>query len=716
KNVVFLPYNARAEKEYLFRRLKEHGRINLLTQNRVFSFRSRDYQNNEIFYERLEALRADDFTNLEKYLYEIEASLSMFSKPKFILNYQPSGQEIEALKRFMERTSLPVVLEIDAPGYRPVILGYSYIFSSLEKLLPLEVMFSKAVLDYEVLSVYSDSILKESISVGKLDNLIYRTTLDASKGRFEVLLKLQREGSVLSKSIIINANRPEEPQILKITNKGDVSSVLDLFYNIKTVPPGAFKIENLYKYPLIIIDGIPIEEIDTLSSNLLREVYLRGISSIFFIADSPGFGKRGDNPVLEEILPVILSARTLKYLPAMGILILLDVSASMGGEKLSLAKLSTLELIKNLKNTDLVSILTFWDKYEYLNDFKEKSLLMGDTGVEPLVARGGTDLYIALEDGLERLLKLNIDEKHIIILSDGETRDRNFEPLLRKAREEKITISVIGVGERINTKLLNKIAVDTGGNFFRVDSADEIPAVIFEDRKNITRSHFAEEDFSIKDAFGNKIASVSGMNLYTPKEGRVMLYSNEFDDPLFILEERGNKPILMFTSDIYGYYTEDFFENSSVISTFQTLLESLITEEAVRVRVTESSGAVTITIRSEELLNPGIVVYRDNSLIEEKSFNRGAFGYFSMQMKLPVRGNYTVIITDRGESVVRFPLFVSGTMEGREISSLIESTRFKTPGYKLIHPETLWLYLFFIACVFVTYLFRRGYFFHRGKV
>ena len=47
----------------------------------------------------------------------------------------------------------------------------------------------------------------------------------------------------------------------------------------------------------------------------------------------------------------------------------------MMGEKLSLAKVSALELFKNLKDTDRVSIFTFWDQFRFLHGFEEKRAL-----------------------------------------------------------------------------------------------------------------------------------------------------------------------------------------------------------------------------------------------------------------------------------------------------------------------------------------------------
>ena len=72
------------------------------------------------------------------------------------------------------------------------------------------------------------------------------------------------------------------------------------------------------------------------------------------MADSPEFGKKGDNPALEELLPVTLLPRSLKDLPDLAVLILIDVSGSMFGDKLSLAKVTGLELLRNLKPSDLV--------------------------------------------------------------------------------------------------------------------------------------------------------------------------------------------------------------------------------------------------------------------------------------------------------------------------------------------------------------------------
>ncbi len=669
----------------------------------------------DIVFANLESLPKEDVTVLSRYGRGIVSYVPIFARALIILNFTPAVQDIEALENIQREQAVPVKLEIEPETYRPLFMGYAYSFNSQENTVAFELLFSEDVQTYRRIKVFKEKELHQQIQPADLQRRSrYLTSIQAKKDvrlRFE----LENEASSLKRTIQLKTDSEDEPQILLISEKRNSHSFLESLYSLKKVSLGEALQENLLEYSLLVFDGIPINNLGGELSSILYDIYNRRSSSLFFISDSPDFGRKGDNRLVEEILPVELSPRSLKYLPDLGILILLDISASMMGEKLSLAKVSTLELFENLKDSDRVSLLTFWDQYRFLYDFEKKKNINAEVNLSPLIAQGGTDLYKALEEGLERLSRLDMPQKHVIILTDGKTKEADFERLIRKSLFEEISISTLAVGEDIASELLIRLAQKSGGHYYRVLSLEEIPALIFEDRKDISRSSFAEDKFPIFDFSDQQVSQITGMSLFAPKGGSLILYRNQYEDPLLLLEKRERQIILMFLSDIYGHYTPDFLINRSVVRSFKTVFDSILRKNRIKMRIGEAYRSISFTISGEGLLKPSLDVYRANRHIAATKLVRGSFNTYTAVMQLPEIGPYTGIIYSRGVPLTRFSFYFNGFLEGHSTGSHFALASYATIPFKSIRNTWLYPVLFFLCSVYATYRSRRRPLHSEGK-
>jgi Mg-chelatase subunit ChlD len=507
----------------------------------------------------------------------------------------------------------------------------------------------------------------------------------------------------------VDCPQEQEPQVLVISGRPQAASFLERLWRTKKVSLEQAPAEDLPRYPLIVLDGLPLRSLGGELSSILADLHARGAASLLFVADSPGFGRQGDNPPVEQMLPTLLTPRSLQYLPDLSILIMLDVSASMMGDKLSLAKVSTLELAKNLKDSDRVSLLCFWDKYRFLNDFVERKALDTEMQLTPLVAQGGTDIHPALEEALRRLsaLPASSAEKHLILLSDGKTKEADFAPLIRRAVAAQITISTVAVGEEVDAELLSRLARQTDGHAYRVLSLDEIPAVIFEDRKQIARSSFATDRFAIRDFAGRAAGEVSGMSLFAPKPDAQVLFRNQFEDPLLAVSRGDGGRVMMFLSDLYGRHSGGFLSQPAAARTVVALLDGVLQSGRLKLRIGEVAGKISFTVGAEGLLKPELHLYRDNRAVERVSLRAGAFGLASGSFLPPEPGEYVAVLYDRGRPAFRFPVFCNGTLEGRETSTEAALRHYRVRRFRTVRAGGLHLVLSFLASLAVTFLSRR---------
>jgi uncharacterized protein YegL len=703
---VFLAVSTQTPEKRLSAALEKHRVLHLLLDGGIHRLSRRDIRGGDIA-RLLEKYPPEDLVSLERYAGMIARSVPAFGRAAVLVDSAPHALELESLAALQE-AGLPVRLVVaESPPADPLFMGYSVTQSRQESSLAVEVLCSRGVDKFEELAVYDQEDLLERLApAGLAGGRRYRTRIE---GRGEHTLRIQARGSAgLEEQIIrIQAPPPEDPAILMVSDRARAASFLESQFQVKKLSARAAEAEALFQYPLIVLDGLPLKSLSADFSAALAELYRSGASSLFFVSDNPGFGARGDNPVLEEILPVTLSPRSLKYLPDLGILILLDISSSMMGEKLSLAKVSTLELVKNLKDTDRVSLMTFWDEHETMYRFTLKEAIDTEAGLSPLIAQGGTDLFPALEAGLDLLLRLDMQQKHIIILSDGNTKERDFEPLLARAALEDITISTLAVGEDANEGLLRSICRKTGGNYYPVLNLEEIPSLIFEDRREISRSAFGHDNFLVFAAAEEPVATVSGMSLFTPKPERLLLYRNQFDDPLLIMEKRTGQLMLMFLSDLYGTYSADFFSRPGVVTTMKNALETALAKERLTVRIAEAYRSLAITLAGEGLVKPKLSVYSDNRNILECSLKPGSMGSFTALLQPPYRGAYTAVISDLGATFTAIPFYFNASLAGQDTDSAKLLAVYRPLALKRLSRPLFYLVFFLLSSLFATYWFRR---------
>jgi Ca-activated chloride channel homolog len=195
--------------------------------------------------------------------------------------------------------------------------------------------------------------------------------------------------------------------------------------------------------------------------------------------------------VLEDNIPQKLTVFSAGGRLPLAVILLIDQSQSMDGERLDRAKAAAAALLHILGPDDLVEILAFNDDtirlYPLGSDHSAAE--RATTGLTP---GGATALYDALLVGLRDLqqaLRGRTDyQKAIVILSDGEdTASREmFEDVLEDARRTDVAIDAVSLRtDKRDHSLppvheLTQLATDTGGRAVAVHRlADLVP--VYED-------------------------------------------------------------------------------------------------------------------------------------------------------------------------------------------------------------------------------------------
>lgn len=172
--------------------------------------------------------------------------------------------------------------------------------------------------------------------------------------------------------------------------------------------------------------------------------------------------------------------------PPINFVAVLDVSGSMGGEKIEHAKLAVQRAVQYLRAGDVFSLVTFSNEIHV--PFKphlvnEKTYQSVETALQKIYAGGSTDLCSGLETGIKQVGVHVKDSNLVLLLSDGQANvgETDLELIgLRafQARQQGNLCSCIGIGLRYNEALLAEIATQGGGRFYHLAHAHQIPVYL----------------------------------------------------------------------------------------------------------------------------------------------------------------------------------------------------------------------------------------------
>ncbi|HET9591197.1 MAG TPA: DnaJ domain-containing protein [Anaerolineales bacterium] len=183
--------------------------------------------------------------------------------------------------------------------------------------------------------------------------------------------------------------------------------------------------------------------------------------------------------------------------PPLNVCLVLDRSTSMQGEKMDTVKSAALQVLRNLRQQDILSVVAFSDRAEviipaaYLQD---RARL--EAKIQMIQPSGATEMLQGLELGAREVMR-SLDSKrinHIVLLTDGHTYGDEKECLAVASRlaERGIGVSGLGIGEEWNDIFLDVLSTRTGGSSAYIAHPQDIKPLLLE-KFNALAHTYAEE-------------------------------------------------------------------------------------------------------------------------------------------------------------------------------------------------------------------------------
>jgi uncharacterized membrane protein len=443
--------------------------------------------------------------------------------------------------------------------------------------------------------------------------------LDAA-GTADLRVELVVEGDSVTDNNVAETSTTARPKLRILFSDGApqnsvyfLSALEEGGFEVEMTPPwelplSAFGYED---YDLVILSDVDARMIDRGAMVSLESWVSIFGGSLVIIGGEAVFGEEGyEGTPIEQAMPVWFKAE--REPKDLALVIALDKSYSMVGDKMAMAKEASKAAVNLLEDEQQFGLLAFDYHFYWPVPIQ---LASGRRRIDELIsaieASSPTNIYPALEDVYLALQATEAEVKHVILLSDGKTYEDDYETLVTQMLEDEITVSAVAVGDKADRELLGNIASWGGGRSYYIEDPTRVPE-IFVDETQMAQGITLEEDEPfvprrVKDieAFAgiefDEIPELAGYVRTMPKDNAEIVLDNGADepDPILVRWQYGLGRTMFFASDAKNRWAADWLEWEGFSKAWAQMLREVVRTEEFReprFDVTRESGRARVTL------------------------------------------------------------------------------------------------------------------------
>jgi Mg-chelatase subunit ChlD len=246
---------------------------------------------------------------------------------------------------------------------------------------------------------------------------------------------------------------------------------------------------QLQPFDAVLLANVPREQFTDAQIEMLVRNTQNLASGLMMLGGPNSFGAGGwTNTLLEEAMPVDFQIKSLKVVPVGALMIVIDHSGSMFGQKLEMSKAAAIAAFQVLGSRDFIGVVAFDSFAEWVVRMQR----IGSGGkiaerIARLAPAGGTNMMPGMTEGYHALAKVDAGIKHMIVLTDGQTEGTGYKELSARMRKQGITTSCVAVGADAASALMASIAQAGGGKFYHVNNPRTIPRIFMKEALRVAR-------------------------------------------------------------------------------------------------------------------------------------------------------------------------------------------------------------------------------------
>jgi uncharacterized membrane protein len=389
---------------------------------------------------------------------------------------------------------------------------------------------------------------------------------------------------------------------------------------------------DLDPYDVVVLSDVSRSAISNDAMTGLADWTERG-GGLLVAGGDAVFGENGyRNTTLERVTPVTFER---KDEPSVALILVLDRSWSMAGTSIDLCKAAAIAALDVMTSEQSLGVLTFNDKFDWeftlRNVGKNRDLMRQKiAAIEPA---GRTLIYPAIEQAYLALKNVKARAKHVVLLSDGRTYPDDYEGLVKKMTDARITVSSIAVGPSADGELLGDIARWGKGNMYTVADAHELPQIFVKEAKNAATPSFEEKTIKaivkrpsfLQDVDTAHLPPLRGLTSTVMKEAATEVIATPEDDPILAFWPVGLGRAAVFASDVKDRWGADWVKWKGYGPFFSALVHAIERQRPAPLALGLEAGpirggarAVTLTVEARDaageyrnLLRPVLRVSND---------------------------------------------------------------------------------------------------------
>ncbi|MDF1837278.1 MAG: VWA domain-containing protein [Planctomycetota bacterium] len=243
---------------------------------------------------------------------------------------------------------------------------------------------------------------------------------------------------------------------------------------------GGLTPDRLAGTDLVVLDDTPAAAISNDTLEAITNAVTESGTGLFASGGSGAFGPGGWHKTpIEDLLPIEFVQKEEKRDPSTTLVIIIDTSGSMGGQRVQLAKEVSRLAIRRLLPHDKVGLVEFYGAKRWAVPIQPASNAIEiERALNRLNAGGGTVILPAIEEAFYGLKNVRTRYKHVLILTDGGVETGAFEPLLRNMSEDGINVSTVLIGSAAHSEFLVTLANWGKGRFYGVPNRFNLPEIL----------------------------------------------------------------------------------------------------------------------------------------------------------------------------------------------------------------------------------------------
>jgi Ca-activated chloride channel family protein len=367
---------------------------------------------------------------------------------------------------------------------------------------------------------------------------------------------------------------------------------------------------DLQNYELLMLSNVPATSLNQRQMQTVR-TYVQDLGGGFImLGGDQSFGLGGYyRTVIEDILPVRSDFEKEKEKPSLAMVLVIDKSGSMGGEKIELAKRAAAGAVELLGPKDKIGVIAFEGDTFWVCDVQPASNKGSVIDkISAIEAGGGTVMAPAMDAAYDALLNTTAKLKHVIILTDGISAPGDFEGIAQNMAQAKITVTTVGVGEDADKKLLEEIARIGNGRYYYTDDPSSVPQIFAKETVTASKSAINEQPFTPQVIRPTQV--LSGIDLANapfllgyvttrPKPTCEFILATEKGDPLLAWWRHGLGMSAAFTSDAKSRWAAEWLSWPSYSKFWAQLVRNTMRKseaKGVVVQVEQKERKATVTL------------------------------------------------------------------------------------------------------------------------